>query len=120
VHAALTPSSRHLVDRAALARMKPSAILVNTARGAVVDQAALTEALLQGRLAGAGLDVFDPEPPPRDHPLLGLPQVVLTPHIGGGTRGTQTRMFDFCRRNVEAARQGGTPRFLLTPLRRRG
>ncbi|MDT0165996.1 D-isomer specific 2-hydroxyacid dehydrogenase family protein [Actinotalea sp. AC32] len=80
VTAALTPSSHHLVDEAFLAAMRPTAHLVNVARGGVVDQAALTAALAEGRLAGAALDVLDPEPPAADDPLLTMPDVVVTPH----------------------------------------
>jgi len=77
---ALTPATRHLIDAAALARMRRSAYLVNVARGPVVDEAALVEALAAGRIAGAGLDVFETEPLPADHPLLQFPNVIVTPH----------------------------------------
>jgi phosphoglycerate dehydrogenase-like enzyme len=82
VHLKLSPESTGLLDRDRLARMRPGAILVNTARGAIVDEAALVEALASGRLAGAGLDVFATEPLPAGHPLRAAPNVVLTPHIG--------------------------------------
>jgi D-3-phosphoglycerate dehydrogenase len=80
VHVKLTPESRGLLGARELALLKPGALLVNTARGAVVDTAALVAALRSGRVGGAGLDVFDQEPLPADHPLLGCEQVVLTPH----------------------------------------
>jgi phosphoglycerate dehydrogenase-like enzyme len=82
IHAALNASSRNLLDERRLALLKPTAFLINTARGVIVDQAALAIALAAGRIAGAGLDVFDPEPLPADHPFLHLPNVVLTPHVG--------------------------------------
>jgi phosphoglycerate dehydrogenase-like enzyme len=82
VHLKLSPDSRGLLDGARLAGLRPGAVLVNTARGAIVDEDALVEALASGRLAGAGLDVFATEPLPADHPLRRLPNVVLTPHIG--------------------------------------
>ena len=86
LHVVLGERSRHLVDAQALAWMKPEAILVNTARGPIVDEAALVDALRRRRIAGAGLDVFEVEPLPPGHPLLALDNVVLTPHLGYVTR----------------------------------
>jgi len=86
VHVKLTEATRGLIGRRELALMKRGAILVNTARGAIVDNAALAEALNAGHLAGAGIDVFDLEPPPPDHPLLRCEQVVLTPHVADQKR----------------------------------
>lgn len=91
LHCPLTPQTRHLVDAGALAAMKPSGILVNTARGAVVDEAALVEALRSGVIAGAALDVFEHEPSV-PHELLELENVVLTPHIASATRETRLAM----------------------------
>ena len=85
IHATLSPQSRGLIDARRLGLMQRSAILINTARGAIVDEAALVEALAAGRIAGAGLDVFTQEPLPPDHPLRHLPNVVLTPHLGWPT-----------------------------------
>lgn len=88
----LTQETRHLIGRDELARMKPTAILVNVARGPVVDTAALTDALAKRTIYGAALDVTDPEPLPRDHPLLKLDNVIITPHLGSATEQTRQRM----------------------------
>jgi phosphoglycerate dehydrogenase-like enzyme len=85
VHLTLAPESRGLIDARRIALMKRTAYLVNTARGPIVDEAALVEALAAGRIAGAGLDVFDTEPLPAGHPLTKLPNVILTPHLGWPT-----------------------------------
>jgi phosphoglycerate dehydrogenase-like enzyme len=82
VHAPLLPQTRRLMDAGALARMRPGAILINTARGGIVDQAALVDALDRGMLRGAALDVLEEEPPPPDDPLLASTDVLLTPHAG--------------------------------------
>ncbi|HVF62876.1 MAG TPA: 2-hydroxyacid dehydrogenase [Casimicrobiaceae bacterium] len=84
LHAPLTPQTAKMIDANAIASMKDGAVLINTARGELVDEAALYDALVRGKLRGAGLDAFDPEPPSRDNPLLTLDQVVVTPHAGGG------------------------------------
>ena len=87
LHLPLTAETRHLVSASMLALCKPTAVLINTARGNVVDMDALAASLQAGRLAGAGIDVFEKEPPlPAGHPLLDAPQVVLTPHVGYATR----------------------------------
>jgi glyoxylate reductase len=100
LHVPLRPETRHLVDAAVLARLRPEAVLVNTSRGPVVDEAALVAALEEGRLAGAALDVFEHEPDV--HPgLLGRDDVVLTPHLGSATRDTRVAMGMLC---VEALR----------------
>jgi glyoxylate reductase len=105
LHVPLTPETRRLVDARRLALMKPTAFLVNTSRGEVVDEAALAEALHEGRLAGAGLDVFEREP--EVHPrLLEAPGAVLVPHIGSATRETRTAMAELAARNAVAALAG--------------
>lgn len=113
LHAPLTPQTRHLLDADALARMKPTAYLVNTARGAVVDEAALVAALEAGTIAGAGLDVYEDEP--HVHPgLLTRDDVVLLPHVGSATIETRTAMADLAADNVLAVLAGREP---LTPVR---
>lgn len=92
LHCPATDATRGLVDAAFLAALPPGAILVNTARGALVDEAALADALRSGRLAAAGLDVFAEEPIPADHPLLVLPTLVATPHVAAGTAEAMRRM----------------------------
>ena len=89
IHTPLLPETRHLIDAAALAKMKPTARLINCARGGIVDERALADALRSKRLAGAALDVFETEPPPADHPLLQLDNVVCTPHLGAATAEAQ-------------------------------
>jgi glyoxylate reductase len=96
----LTAETRGLINAAALARMKRSAILINIARGAVVETEALYEALRDGVIAAAALDVTDPEPLPRDHPLLGLRNLTVVPHLGSATVETRTRMAEMSIRNL--------------------
>jgi len=106
LHAPLTPETRHLIDAAALAVMKPTAILVNTARGPIVDQVALAAALREGRLAAAALDVTDPEPLPPDDPLLEAPNLIVVPHIASATRTARAAMADRAVDNLRAALAG--------------
>ena len=100
LHCPLTPGTRHLIDAAALARMRPEAVLVNTARGPVVDEAALVDALRAGRIAGAALDVFEHEPEVHEG-LLGLENVVLVPHLGSATVEARTAMGMLCADALE-------------------
>ncbi len=109
LHVPLTPESRHLIGRRELALMKPGAILVNTTRGAVVDQDALVESLTSGHLGGAALDVTDPEPLPLDHPLYRLPNVVITPHIGSASLTTRARMAEMAAANIVEVLAGREP-----------
>ena len=106
LHTPLTPDTRHLINARALARMKPTALLVNTARGGIVDQDALREALIEGRIGGAALDVTDPEPLPGDHPLLDAPNLLVVPHLGSATRRTRARMAEMAVENLLAALDG--------------
>jgi (S)-sulfolactate dehydrogenase len=102
LHVPLTESTRGLVDAARLARMKPDAILVNTARGGVVDETALAAALRNGKLGGAALDVFDDEPLRAGSPLAGAPNLILTPHIGGVTRESNERVSSLIAERIRA------------------
>jgi phosphoglycerate dehydrogenase-like enzyme len=102
LHLPLTAETRGFIGREQLARMKPSAILINTARGPIVDQSALIEALLQNRLAGAGIDVFDVEPPlPAKHPIFRAPNTVLLPHIGFETVEAMSAKADIALHHLE-------------------
>ncbi|MFK8040984.1 2-hydroxyacid dehydrogenase [Congregibacter sp.] len=103
INVALGEETRNLIDARRLGLMKRDAVLVNTARGGIVDEVALAEALSHDRLAAAGLDVFEREPVPDDHPLLSLPNVVATPHIGSATLATREKMADMAALNMLAA-----------------
>jgi phosphoglycerate dehydrogenase-like enzyme len=102
VHVPLTEDTHHLIDEPALRSMKPTAILVNTARGAIVDQDALARALHEGWIAGAALDVTDPEPLPAGDPLLEAPNLLVVPHIGSAARSARERMADLAVDNLLA------------------
>ncbi len=115
LHVPLTEETHHLIDRAALARMKPTAVLVNTARGAVVDTEALYDALRQGRIAYAALDVTDPEPLPRDHKLLTLPNCLIVPHIASASHATRTRMAVMAAENLLAGLRGERLPYCVNP-----
>ncbi len=106
LHCPLTPETHHLIDAAALARMRRGAILVNTARGPIVDQAALAQALREGTIAGAAIDVTDPEPPPPGDPLLSAPNLIVTPHIGSATLAARSRMAELAVENLIAGLAG--------------
>jgi glyoxylate reductase len=106
LHCPLTPETRGLIDAHALARMKPTAHLVNTARGPIVDHGALAAALQEGTIAGAALDVTDPEPLPADHPLLGAPNLLVVPHIGSATVEARSAMTEIAVANLEAGLAG--------------
>ena len=108
-HVPLTDETRHMVDRAFLAQMKPTSYLINISRGGVVDQDALVEALRARRIAGAGLDVFTPEPLAPGHPLTTLDNVVLTPHVGAGTLDAFRTKMAFALGNIQRVVQGDPP-----------
>jgi phosphoglycerate dehydrogenase-like enzyme len=114
LHVPLDATTRRLMDRERIARMKPGAILINVARGEVVDEQALFEALHDGRLAGAGLDVFDPEPPLAISPLLRMSNVVLTPHVGSGTLDSIELRARAYVRNIQRFVAGEEPAGLIT------
>jgi glyoxylate reductase len=106
LHCPLTPDTRGLIGAQALGRMKPTAYLVNTARGPIVDSGALERALHAGEIAGAALDVTDPEPLPSDHLLLGAPNLLVIPHLGSATHATRERMADMAVDNLLAGLAG--------------
>ena len=115
VHCPLTTETRRSVGERELALMKRSSYFLNTSRGGVVDQAALVRALTSGAIAGAALDVMDPEPLDPADPLCALPNVVLTPHIGSGTVETRRAMHDLAVRNLLQAMSGKTPAAVVNP-----
>ena len=113
LHTPLTDETRHLIDAPALERMKPEAVLVNTSRGPVVDEAALADALAEGRIFAAGLDVYEEEP--KVHPkLLELENVVLAPHIGSGSIETRGKMAVLAAENLAAVLRGEQPKTLVS------
>ena len=115
IHTSLTPTTLHLIGAEEISRMKPGAIVINTARGAVVDQAALVEALRDGRLAGAGLDVLEKEPPEVDDELLGLPNVIVTPHVGAYSEEAITTLQEHAASSVVDVLSGVRPPHLADP-----
>ncbi|NOZ28210.1 MAG: hydroxyacid dehydrogenase [Chloroflexi bacterium] len=115
LHVALTPETRHLIGERELRRMKPGAYLINVSRGPVVDEAALIRALEEGHLAGAALDVFDPEPPSPENPLLHMDNVVVTPHTGSFTDLGVKAMSEGAVEQVLQVLRGERPSFLLNP-----
>jgi len=106
LHTDLSPETRGLINRQRLAMMKPTAVLVNTSRGGVIDQDSLVEALIAGRPMAAGLDVTDPEPLSPDHPLVGLPNCIILPHIGSATIASRNAMAEICVDNLLAGLSG--------------
>lgn len=115
LHLPLSPETRHLMNADRFALMRPGALFVNAARGGLVDEQALISALDSGRLAGAGLDVFSPEPPPVGHPLLGRENVVATPHIAGITLASKERMWRMAIDNAIKVVTGERPSSIVNP-----
>ncbi|MEX0713955.1 MAG: NAD(P)-dependent oxidoreductase [Pirellulales bacterium] len=115
LHLPLTAETRRLINRERLAQMKRGGYLVNAARGGLVDEAALLEALASGQLQGAGLDVFDPEPPPPDHPLLDRDDCIATPHIGSATAEGRRRLWEGAISQALDVLGGRRPAHLLNP-----
>ncbi len=115
LHTPLLPSTRHLADERRLRLMRPGSYLINASRGGVVDEAALIKVLREGHLAGAGLDVFDPEPPLADNPLLGMRNVVVTPHIASNTDAGIDAMQAGTVENIERVLQGERPPWIANP-----
>jgi D-3-phosphoglycerate dehydrogenase len=113
IHTPLNPETRHLVNAEALAWMKPTAYLVNTSRGPMVDAVALAKACAEKRIAGAAIDVFDVEPPPTDHPLFGLDNVILTPHIGWASAEAGWEIRESIMNDVLAHQAGRPPRCIV-------
>lgn len=114
LHLPLTSATRHLINARVLGLMKPTAVLINVARGEIVDEQALIVALRERRIRGAGLDVFSQEPLDPNHPLLQLDNVVATPHVAGVTTGTSRRRGQACAENIARLAQGLPPLYLVT------
>ena len=115
LHAYLSPEAKGMIGAQQFALMKPGAVFINTARGAMVDHEALHQALLSGRIAAAALDVFDPEPAPASHPTLSLPQVIITPHIASASTPTRQRMAFMAVENLLAGLEGKPLPFCANP-----
>jgi glyoxylate reductase len=115
LHVALTPETHHLISTRELKLMKKTAVLINAARGPVVDTEALTQALIDGEIFAAGLDVTDPEPLPADHPLVSLPNAVIVPHIASATVQTRNAMSSLAARNIVELVNGRRPAAIVNP-----
>ena len=119
IHLPVTPETTGMINADSIALMKPTALLINTARGEIIDQEALCHALISGKLGGAGLDTLSPEPVTADNPILNLPadvrdRVVLSPHIGGITDGSFRRYFDIIWENMRRVAAGQKPMNTVT------
>ena len=114
LHLHLHPGTRHIIDARRIGLLKPTAWVINVARGALIDEAALYRALLEGRLGGAGLDVFEREPPDHRHPVYALPNVYATPHTAGGTEATNANRARFAAQNLDRIARGEEPLGVVT------
>jgi len=112
IHTPLTQETRHIVNKDTLALMKPTAYVINTARGPMVDSEALAEALRNGVIAGAGIDVYDVEPPPPDHPLFSAPNVILTPHLAWYSEDAAWRIRELIILEIQRFLEGKPPRYV--------
>lgn len=115
LHAPATPATRRIVDASAIAAMRPGVVIVNCARGSLIDHDALLEGLEAGHVGGAGLDVTEPEPLPATHPLLGREDVIVTPHVASSTTAGMVRLLDQALGQAAEWLRGGTPEHLLDP-----
>jgi D-3-phosphoglycerate dehydrogenase len=115
LHATLTEETRHLIGEKELSMMKKTAYLINTARGGLIDESALLKALREGEIAGAGLDVFEPEPPKHENPLLHLPNVVVTPHMAGWSDEAVYREQKEAALEIKLVLEGESPRYPINP-----
>ncbi|MEM3150954.1 MAG: NAD(P)-dependent oxidoreductase, partial [Candidatus Bathyarchaeia archaeon] len=115
IHTPLTKETYHMIGENQLKLMKSSAILINTSRGAVINEAALIKALKEKWIAGAALDVFEKEPINPDNPLLELDNVVVTPHIGSATKETRIKMAEIAAKNLVSVLKGELPIYLVNP-----
>ena len=117
LHCPLTPQTKHMINKETLALMKPTAFLINTSRGAVVDEEALIEALKAGKIAGAGLDVLTKEPLDPENPLLSMDNVLTAPHIGGATKEASSRSSLVCAEGIDDFLSGRRPKYPVPPMR---
>ena len=115
LHLPLSAETRGIMDEKKFALLKPTAIFINVGRGELVNETALAEALRNGRLAWAAMDVFSQEPPPKDHPLFGLENVILTPHLAGSTNESRARIVAMAADNIARVVRGEQPLWLVTP-----
>lgn len=113
LHVPLTPQTYHMVSTDFLEKMKPTAYLINTSRGAVVDEGALLKALMEKRIQGAGIDVYEQEPPSADHPLFKLENIIVTPHSASSTEEAAGNIADLCMENVCSYFENGSPTYLI-------